>query len=303
MKKRLRDMVIVYENKIYMVTLCVISFGIMMTFMDSEVYKNEVMNKLILICIGIVACLINYIFYIPIVRILQIKYLLKIFTVMVGHFLVYYLWLFIFVKGYRYNYNIGLNLVMLSMIVCMIYIVIETALYNVYGINSRLFTWILVLMFMVLGNDNLAIALLSGLFFMYIRWVSSKQGLIYYYLLSTEDIKKALNLAETTEKDFKAIWSIRSAKVTFLAAAVTISYAVKASIPLEWRKNLLVVVNDSLNILNMEKQSIMIFNIDFTKVILQNMIMIYLILIVYIIILVVVESDIMKKWALENKIN
>lgn len=254
MKKGLRDMVIVYENKIYMVTLCVISFGIMMTFMDSEMYKSEIIGKIILICIGIVACYINYIFYIPIVRVFPVKYMLKLFTVIVGHFLVYYLWLFIFVKEYRYNYHIGLNVVISSMMVCIIYLLIEVALYYTYEITSRLLAWILVLVFMVLGNDNLSIALLSGLFLMYVKWVSSKQGLIYYCLLSTKDTKKALNLAETTKEDFEAIWAIRSAKANFLAAAIAISYAIKASTPLELKK-LLLVVNDFFNISQFVKLS------------------------------------------------
>lgn len=302
MKKGLRDIVIVYENKIYMVTLCVISFGIMMTFMDSEMYKSEIIGKIILICIGIVACYINYIFYIPIVRVFLVKYMLKLFTVIVGHFLVYYLWLFIFVKEYRYNYHIGLNVVISSMMVCIIYLLIEVALYYTYEITSRLLAWILVLVFMVLGNDNLSIALLSGLFLMYVKWVSSKQGLIYYCLLSTKDTKKALNLAETTKEDFEAIWAIRSAKANFLAAAIAISYAIKASTPLELKK-LLLVVNDFFNILKRQSQPIMIFNVDLMEVLLQNIVMVYLILIIYTAITVVSERDIIKKWVLKNKIN
>ncbi len=302
MKKGLRDIVIVYENKIYMVTLCVISFGIMMTFMDSEMYKSEIIGKIILICIGIVACYINYIFYIPIVRVFLVKYMLKLFTVIVGHFLVYYLWLFIFVKEYRYNYHIGLNVVIPSMMVCIIYLLIEVALYYTYEITSRLLAWILVLVFMVLGNDNLSIALLSGLFLMYVKWVSSKQGLIYYCLLSTKDTKKALNLAETTKEDFEAIWAIRSAKANFLAAAIAISYAIKASTPLELKK-LLLVVNDFFNILKRQSQPIMIFNVDLMEVLLQNIVTVYLILIIYTAITVVSERDIIKKWVLKNKIN
>lgn len=302
MKKGLRDIVIVYENKIYMVTLCVISFGIMMTFMDSEMYKSEIIGKIILICIGIVACYINYIFYIPIVRVFLVKYMLNLFTVIVGHFLVYYLWLFIFVKEYRYNYHIGLNVVISSMMVCIIYLLIEVALYYTYEITSRLLAWILVLVFMVLGNDNLSIALLSGLFLMYVKWVSSKQGLIYYCLLSTKDTKKALNLAETTKEDFEAIWAIRSAKANFLAAAIAISYAIKASTPLELKK-LLLVVNDFFNILKRQSQPIMIFNVDLMEVLLQNIVMVYLILIIYTAITVVSERDIIKKWVLKNKIN
>ena len=302
MKKGLRDIVIVYENKIYMVTLCVISFGIMMTFMDSEMYKSEIIGKIILICIGIVACYINYIFYIPIVRVFLVKYMLKLFTVIVGHFLVYYLWLFIFVKEYRYNYHIGLNVVISSMMVCIIYLLIEVALYYTYEITSRLLAWILVLVFMVLGNDNLSIALLSGLFLMYVKWVSSKQGLIYYCLLSTKDTKKALNLAETTKEDFEAIWAIRSAKANFLAAAIAISYAIKASTPLELKK-LLLVVNDFFNILKRQSQPIKIFNVDLMEVLLQNIVMVYLILIIYTAITVVSERDIIKKWVLKNKIN
>ncbi|MCI5941171.1 MAG: hypothetical protein MRZ40_01220 [Ligilactobacillus animalis] len=302
MKKGLRDIVIVYENKIYMVTLCVISFGIMMTFMDSEMYKSEIIGKIILICIGIVACYINYIFYIPIVRVFLVKYMLKLFTVIVGHFLVYYLWLFIFVKEYRYNYHIGLNVVISSMMVCIIYLLIEVALYYTYEITSRLLAWILVLVFMVLGNDNLSIALLSGLFLMYVKWVLSKQGLIYYCLLSTKDTKKALNLAETTKEDFEAIWAIRSAKANFLAAAIAISYAIKASTPLELKK-LLLVVNDFFNILKRQSQPIKIFNVDLMEVLLQNIVMVYLILIIYTAITVVSERDIIKKWVLKNKIN